>query len=699
MKPYRIAGVLPPGITKEFSEKEIFRLSDIQSEAQMQFLVSAADSGDLDVIPLIQRFKKDEVSDMDSNISKLVKNYFHLDGAVRLTSKDISFLELHPLSQETAGDKTLAEILESLTYRKGTEIIFRGAKYYNLFKSLTIEEPNQQDSINDYSISTLDIKQFIADLTSHYNNINDGLSLLKNFLVGDFFTSIEKNKAEFCKEVLRVLSPRKLKAQIKKINSGQFSVGHAATDAFFEEQWEYSIAELEYFRGLVNTYKKESSKDSLDEIKNFLAINSGLIKFCTTTFGIDLDYILRGHLKTPPPRPIRKIILGMLDAQINILAFVQNISQILYSKNFLDCHYEGDLVFRQDIVKSLQNTCRAEFDSFKDLQSLCQFRNENVNLHASLDDKVGQFMDVLLQDNNIVYSRIAGQLPPEQSPSQDKVETLPPAELRDSLTLLESLFTLIDAYVAKYESDIDKKQLKSANSGRPFTRNKTHLLVRKSALKKLIRLYREENDPTVMIKAAQNAINLLIEKDFKPKTDVLHVMSVNYGGSLTGLFAKHTFTRSLSNRQLLVNTGSVVYSLYDVKNANNFTALTDYPYSQIMRDNTLDEATRKTLESENWLLVFDDNANSGETLDNLKNLAADSRFFGRVNVFPCRSNTNLDNYKRSLTPTQKIEMIGVAAVSSRKIKSRRNKERYKELIGTIIGSNIYKELYKNRSTL
>jgi len=693
VKPYRIAGVLPPGITKEFSEKEIFNLSDIQSTAQMQFLLTASESENLDFIPLIQRFKKNELSSMESNATGLIKNFFHLDGAIRLTTEDTFFLTHQPLCQETENNKKLLKILESLTYKKNNELIFRSAKYYNLFSSLEIEKPARQTSINDYSISKLNIKQFTADLAAHYSDINSGLSLLKDYLIGDFFTSIKKNKAEFCKEILRALSPRKLKAQTKKFNSGQFSVGHPATDIFFEEQWEYSIAELDNFRDLVNAYKKEKSEYALDNIKDFLALNGNLIKFCTTTFGIDLDQILCGHLKKSPPRPIRKVILGLLDAKINILAFVQNISQILYSNHFLNSNFEGDLVFRQDIVKSLKKHCPDDFDSFKNLQRQCQLHNANLILHANLDDKVSQFMDVLLQDNNIVYSRIGGQILSEQSPSFSKADTILPDELNDVLALLESLFSLIETYVTKYEHDIDQKQLKNLSAGRPFTRSTTHRLVEKSAYKKLIRLYREENDPVVMIKTAQNAINFLAEKNFKPEKDVLHVMSVNYGGSLTGLFAKHTFLRSRRNRQMLVNAGSIVYSLYDVKNANAFSSLADYPYSKIMRDDTVDQTTRKQLESEIWLLVFDDNANSGETLDNLRNLAVDSKFYGRVNVFPCRSNTNLEHYKRTLTPSQKIEMVGVAAVSSRKIKSRRGKERYKELIGTIIGSKIHKELY------
>lgn len=36
--------------------------------------------------------------------------------------------------------------------------------------------------------------------------------------------------------------------------------------------------------------------------------------------------------------------------------------------------------------------------------------------------------------------------------------------------------------------------------------------LREMALNKLIRLYREENDPLVMIKTAQNALNVIIQK-------------------------------------------------------------------------------------------------------------------------------------------------------------------------------------------
>ncbi len=97
-------------------------------------------------------------------------------------------------------------------------------------------------------------------------------------------------------------------------------------------------------------------------------------------------------------------------------------------------------------------------------------------------------------------------------------------ELRGSTLLLESFFGLMDSYVTKSEAKAQKKDKRNDTARKP-----PYIINREMALKKLIRLYREENDPLVMIKTAQNALNVIIQKGFDPKQDVLHLMGVNYG--------------------------------------------------------------------------------------------------------------------------------------------------------------------------
>lgn len=105
-----------------------------------------------------------------------------------------------------------------------------------------------------------------------------------------------------------------------------------------------------------------------------------------------------------------------------------------------------------------------------------------------------------------------------------------------------------------------------------------------------------------------------------------------------------------------------------MKNANSFLSLADYPFAKLASDESFDDALKQKLGQQNWLLVFDDNTNSGETLDNLKNLAKESGFYGRIDVFPCRASTNIENYKKSLTDEERLDMVINSAIPSRKAK-------------------------------
>jgi hypothetical protein len=94
----------------------------------------------------------------------------------------------------------------------------------------------------------------------------------------------------------------------------------------------------------------------------------------------------------------------------------------------------------------------------------------------------------------------------------------------------------------------------------------------------------------------------------------------------------------------------------------------------------------------NWLLIFDDNTNSGETLDNLRIGAKESGFYGRIDTFACRANYNTNSYKCSLTDSEKLDFMIHSAIPSRKAKVNPEGERYKELLGTIVGNRIHKIL-------
>lgn len=50
----------------------------------------------------------------------------------------------------------------------------------------------------------------------------------------------------------------------------------------------------------------------------------------------------------------KKVILWMLDAKINILAFMQNMTQILFNKNFFNPDFDWNLVLRKDQLEYIK---------------------------------------------------------------------------------------------------------------------------------------------------------------------------------------------------------------------------------------------------------------------------------------------------------------------------------------------------------
>jgi len=105
---------------------------------------------------------------------------------------------------------------------------------------------------------------------------------------------------------------------------------------------------------------------------------------------------------------------------------------------------------------------------------------------------------------------------------------------------------------------------------------------------------------------------------------------------------------------------------------------------------TLDQTTKQRLKSENWLLIFDDNTNSGETVDNIRQLAEESDLYGRIDTFTCRASADARKFKRSLTKEQQLDIVGVSGLRARKAKIIGAGERYKEIIGTVVGHRLFK---------
>ncbi|MPQ56673.1 hypothetical protein [Duganella sp. FT27W] len=647
----------------------------------------------------VRNLKKIEKDIYAANgIFEALKSDFHVDGAIKINGNELhefkEFVKTSGLLGTIKNDSeiseySLSEYLLRFGYLSGGNFIFRGNNYYFLLDGLDIEETDPLTSINDFVISDVRINDLIDSICIQYNSIKNQFKIYGSYVIKIFHSELTKRKLDFCEAVKIALSEKRFEEIRKVIQSGKFGTGHTPTDEIFYTQWEEALVELEQFKKFIEDYEKSDDVKKFIPIAQFIASRASLFLHCKIVFAIDIDFIIKSHFKMEIPKVVKKIILGLIDAKINIIAFSQNIFQILTNVNFLDPEYPGSLIFERDIVRNIKNTCPKEFSDFKQSQKFYVDYSQNGDLLGELDEDVAMFVNILLLNDSTSYIRLA-EFGTKNNGINEVGDNSMPELLRSSMEITRDFFNLLQNFLIKSELTNKNKKIKKEKKGLGYIDDDRHIKIKKQALKRIIRLYREENNPLVMIKTAQNALNFVLARGYEPKKDVLHVMSVNYGGALTGFFAKQVFLCSSSSGKVLANTGSLIYSLYDVKNANSFARLTGYPFSQIILDNTIDKNTKENFSKKNWLLIFDDNTNSGETLDNIRILAKETEYFGRIDMFPCRASFNLDNYKITLNDHQKLAMIVSSALEVRRAKVNPKGLRYKELLGTIVGNRLWK---------
>ena len=630
---------------------------------------------------------------------------------MKLSDEDIVSLE--HLSIPSTGDKifgsptqsnspnfsTYLELLKrDFVFTKSSKLIFRNEKYYFLFDSVGFTIENSLTSINDFNLDAVNIDQFSIDIVRHYNSVDQHLKIFSKVILDNFRTSLQDSKSEFQDELNALLSPQSLNELRDLIGSKALTTGIAQFDKMYSKQWEDTISELESLLSITNRFAVSGTDEDLLQIVEFLSVKVGTLEHAKIEFGIDVDAVFNRYFIYKPNRIIKKMLLGLLDAKINILAFCQNVAQIITSEQFLNTDFSGSLVFSQSQVRHLKNISLEEFSNFKKRQETLTNRAISIGLLREMDECIGFYMDVLMEDNSIGFVKMFGTLikntPDLKADPHDSI----PSILKGTLLGLYNLFSLINLYVQKCETSEDSRVRKKILAGKSAKKSEAHLHVKNTAIRKIIRIYREENDPLVMIKTAQNALNHILEKDFNPDHDILHMMSVNYGGCLVGLFAKHSFSRTIQHGRILCNPGNLVYSIYDVKNANSFSRLADYPFSLVLRDKTVTEESKNNLFKRNWLLAFDDNTNSGQTLDDIRILAEESGFFSRIDLFPCRASSIQKNYRREIPENYMLAMMANCAVIARKSCLNPNGIRYKEKLGTIIGNRIFKIMTSRQST-
>ncbi|MDD2907124.1 MAG: hypothetical protein PHH98_00650 [Candidatus Gracilibacteria bacterium] len=655
---------------------------------------------------------------------KLLSMFYH-DGGIKLSMEDLEEIvgSLFLVGEEIEGGKKKIEIpieehpfiralFDDFCYFGGNSLNFRNNKYYFLFDSLDIGEVEKNTSINDYEINNINFEEFKKELYRSYNRIDQHLKMFLDFFSGWTNYNIMENYGEFSKEINQLFSRQKIeliKIAIDNTNSSPDKKFNEKTKnelnklVILIEDFLKMVNKIKLPLDLKNPYHRQLYLQHIDSIVKFIAYNSVGFNNIKNILKLDIDEVFRKYVYSDISNSFKKVILGMIDAKINILAFMQNMSQILFNKNFFNPDFEGNLVLRKDQLEYIKKINPDLIKEFKTFQEKTINENEtNRDLAIELDANIGYFIDILIGDKPESYIYATAGLNTDLKEIDMGYDESSVELFSASIELFGKLLEQIEKYgeildqkgLISHEKEKRKalKQNKKAPVEFEKGKNVAYKDAKRNSLKKLIRLHREENHPIVMINTAQNAYNHLHINGLKDES--LHILSVNYGGSIVGYFAKHTFER-LHGKNILINLGNIVYSIYDLKNASDFLKIVDYPFLEYMEEFSSEEMKR-FLSGLNHAIIFDDNTCSGRTLNDLSNLTMQSGYYGKVDIFACRVSQRLEGYDSSVNENKILNLIKNAAIESRKTRVGQVKRNYKELVGTIIGRSMYYSWGKDR---
>lgn len=706
------------------NEAYIFNASDILSRETQIPLRNIANSSlsTKEKIAKILKIKQQWLNVIkDADEHNLLKSYFTVDGGIMLEESDLNdILWCMYMGDENGVSKMnqdienpyIQSLYEDFCYIRGNSLNFRNHNYYFLFGSLDInsEEIELNSSVNDYSILGVDIEQFEKDLYTQYNRIDQHLKLFLDFFVGMTTHNLIERFDEFKKDINSILSPEKIKQLEKAIQSQKFSHNEDFNKKVLQENSELLKLMQHFLKIIEHVSEKSKTLDNVDlyhyivKIIQFITINSQGFTQIKNVFWIDINEVFRKYVYAETPRWIKKLLLWLLDAKINILAFMQNITQIFYNKNFFDPNFEWNLVVRKDQLSHMQKIAPEVIERFKKLQEkILKDHDTNREIANEINENIGYFCDILIWDkieSHIYATALIHYWLTEINVdyTDEAIEMFQPTfELfKELLEWIEEFSQALDApKLQKYQNDLERNKRREEKGKPPkeveiFTpgKNKNYLDIKQAILKKLIRFHREENNPLVIIKTVQNAYNHIIQNGYQP-SDSLHILSVNYGGSIIGYYARHMFEKMQWNGRVLANIWNIVYSIYDLKNANDFLSIVDYPFNEYIEEFDSEEM-KDFFRQRNHLLIFDDNTSSGRTLNDLKTLAQKMEIYGKVDIFACRASEREELYDDKVSDDTILWLIINSATTVRKTKVWPLKRGYKELSGMYIGNTLYK---------
>lgn len=384
-----------------------------------------------------------------------------------------------------------------------------------------------------------------------------------------------------------------------------------------------------------------------------------------------------------------KILLWLIDAKINILAFLENISNIITDENFLNPDYLGSLIFSQEDVKDIKMFYENKGPR-KSKKNFNFLKESLINLN---DYEMGNKLVWELQKNGECYIKLLFW----DEMAFDELQNI----------------TFDEKFNEKFFYILNEKIKLLFEIVKSYSTINNKIGLYQDFINKLVRLYREENDPLIILKTALNAFTYVLENWFNIKKDCLDIFSVNYWWSIIGVYVKPLFNKLFNNFWVWIENWNIVYSKYDLKNTNKLLKFSEYPksthikkiisHTKMMVSSILDYDIKKYQKLKNiafdykdwknWALIFDDNAQSWTTLRELKTLLLKEDTYDNVETFVCRINPKLNGLSQKYTWEEKLLLLSWAWTLSRRSPLKFLAwSRYNESISRIIWRQIYKEI-------
>lgn len=570
---------------------------------------------------------------------ELLDGFFDETGAIQIWITSLKH-DLNLLEREE--QQVLETIIERYCIEWKSNFSFRNNDYYFLFNSVVIDGIWENTSINDYKIRNMDFKQFRFDITEYLWNIEADIENFFNIFIRDkLLEKMTENKDLIFNAVMNSNIDATMDSLQKIIDEWNDESNEIKNQIYKQDKESYKL--LFELKWLLDSYKKNPTTDIWAALLLHISCNKNNFNSLKTLYWLDIISIFTEYIDVELAYNIQKIYLWLLDAKINLFSFLQNISHIMGNKNFMNDDFEGNLIFSQSFVKRIKKWDVKKFNYIKTKQ--CDFLiDTKLSRFYALDIwwLIDNYLGLLLKGDFFAYidPYLLQSVP---NPNENT------AELRHEFIfdLLNDIFSFLNAFRESYRED-DKLEMELKDPDTSENINYMDEEIENSGnilINKLFRLFREENDPITIIRTAQNAfINL--EKMWFTNQEVLHIMSVNYWWSLVGYYVKFIFEYMSETRKIFINSSNIVYSLYDLKNADEVSSMVDYPFLDFLWNGTPQENAKVLGNKKHWMLIFDDNTTTWRTLGNLRQMVHSLDFFEKIQIYACRTKSSIEGYQK-----------------------------------------------------